>query len=171
MTMLKAECNGSPSGDPSPAIPMTCSGIMTNISCLKHHETLAHFVTLTPMLLRAAEQECERTRGPYLEARSYAFSGVVWRVTAYRSPEARSLTLLLEIRQNVRTFRRKLSGIPKTDRSGQAEAASELEECDFNLMKFELEESDLHLMKLDLRSANEDCRAEDLDGGGLETHG
>ena len=59
---------------------------------------------------------------------------------------------------NSRKFRRKLSGRPNTDRSGQAEAASELEECDFNLMKFELEESDLYLMKLDLRSANEDCR-------------
>ena len=72
---------------------------------------------------------------------------------------------------NSRKSRRKLSGTFKTDRSGQAEAASELEECDFNLMKFELEESDLYLIKIDLRSANEDCRAEDLDGGGLETHG
>ena len=60
----------------------------------------------------------------------------------------------LEIRQNVSKNRRTLSGRFKTDRSGQAEAASELEECDFNLMKFELEESDFHLMKFELEGCD-----------------
>ena len=54
MTMLKAECQGSSSGDSSLATPMTCPGLIGAPSAWSYHTS-----TATELALRDAGQESE----------------------------------------------------------------------------------------------------------------